>query len=436
MFAGAGVVEAFEGGGGRAEQAMGGGELGAFDGNVAGVVAGDGVLLVAGFVFFVDDDQAQAGDGGKDGGAGADDDVGPAGADGVPLGVALGGGQAAVHDGDAGESAAEAVDGLGGEGDFGQENDGLGAAVEGIGDGADVDFGFSAVGDAVEEGDAESAGVQLGADGVEAALLVGVEGDGLDGGFVEAGGYGGQGAEDLAAGDLDPAVALEVLDGDGAAFGPGPDIGDGDGRIGVEGAVFAEDVEDVALLGAAEGGVGVDVGGEVGAFFGFDADALFDGGGDHGSQDLAEGADVVVADPSGQGQEVVVEEGLGVQDLVDGFELEVGMLGGGVGIERFDAEPLHGAVGLSEGDLDAGAGGDGPERVGDGVVEAGVGTGGQGDADDVAGWFGGGGVGGEQVAGGVLCGARSMCCGASSGHCRNRFSRFRVLDSSRESAGL
>jgi len=129
----------------------------AFNGDVAGVVAGGGVLFVRGFVFFVDNDHAEVGQRREDGGAGADDDAGAALADFLPFVVAFAGGEVAVEDGDEGlmgaaaEAGFEAFDGLGGEGDFGDENDGALAAGEGVGDGLEVNFGFAAAGDAVEE---------------------------------------------------------------------------------------------------------------------------------------------------------------------------------------------------------------------------------------------------------------------------------------------
>ncbi len=49
------------------------------------------------------------------------------------------------------EAGFEALDGLGGEGDFGNEDDDVFSKVEGDFGGLEVDFGFAGAGDAVEE---------------------------------------------------------------------------------------------------------------------------------------------------------------------------------------------------------------------------------------------------------------------------------------------
>ena len=55
---------------------MGVAELGAFDCDVSAVVSRGGVLFVAWLVLFIDDDEAEVGQRGEDGGACADNDVG------------------------------------------------------------------------------------------------------------------------------------------------------------------------------------------------------------------------------------------------------------------------------------------------------------------------------------------------------------------------
>ena len=77
-----------------AQDAMSRCKLRAFYSNVSAVIARCGVLLEAGLVLFIDDDQAEVINGSKDGGAGADDDVGVVCADVLPLDVSLGGSQA------------------------------------------------------------------------------------------------------------------------------------------------------------------------------------------------------------------------------------------------------------------------------------------------------------------------------------------------------
>src|SRR5262249_55733021 len=101
----------------------------------------------------VDDDEAEGLDGGEDGGAGADNDVGLAVADLVPLVVAFAGAEVAVEDGDVlvSEAGAETFDGLWREGNFPDGGDGVFAVAEGVFDGLEVDFGFAAAGDAVDE---------------------------------------------------------------------------------------------------------------------------------------------------------------------------------------------------------------------------------------------------------------------------------------------
>ena len=124
----------------------------AHDGDVAGVVARRLVLLVAGLVLLVHDDDAEFVDGREDGRARADDDARLASMDAVPFVVALAVAELAVEDGDGGaEAGGEALDGLGGEGDFGDENDGAAPFVERVGDALEEDLGLAARGDAVEE---------------------------------------------------------------------------------------------------------------------------------------------------------------------------------------------------------------------------------------------------------------------------------------------
>ena len=74
---------------------------------------------------FVDDDEAKVFDWGEEGGARADDDEGGAGGEDVlPDEVALRFGLLGVEEGDAREVLLEVVDELGGEGYFGDEEDG------------------------------------------------------------------------------------------------------------------------------------------------------------------------------------------------------------------------------------------------------------------------------------------------------------------------
>ncbi len=85
VFTELGVLESFERGGGGAEEDGAFFEMTADDGEVTGVILGWVFLFVGGFVFFIDDDEAEVLDGSEDGAAGPDDDAGFAGADAVPF---------------------------------------------------------------------------------------------------------------------------------------------------------------------------------------------------------------------------------------------------------------------------------------------------------------------------------------------------------------
>jgi len=105
------------------------------------------------------------------------------------------------------EAGFESLDGLGGEGDFGDEDDDLFAEVEGGLGGLEVDFGFAGAGDAVEEDGFWFFGVEaFDNDLVDFGLFV-IQGEGLGGdeGFVGVG----------------VAADFEVDDFDEAFFGEG-----------------------------------------------------------------------------------------------------------------------------------------------------------------------------------------------------------------------
>ncbi len=156
-----GVVKGFERGGGGAEDDGGAFDFAAHDGDVAGVVTRGFFLFVAGLVFLVDDDETEGLHGREDRRARANHDVRLAVADFVPLIVAFTSRKVAVEDGDFLflEAGAEAFDGLRGQRDFGNEDDGVLALMQGVLDGLEIDFGFAAAGDAVDEdGSRNSAG--------------------------------------------------------------------------------------------------------------------------------------------------------------------------------------------------------------------------------------------------------------------------------------
>ena len=73
------------------------------------------------------------------------------------------------------EAALEALQPLGGEGDFGEQDEGLAVLAEGFGDGFQVGLSLAGTGDAVQQGDAEFAGGDGGAEGGSGGGLVGGE---------------------------------------------------------------------------------------------------------------------------------------------------------------------------------------------------------------------------------------------------------------------
>ena len=141
-------------------------ELGAHDRDVAAMVARSFLLLVAGVVLLVDEDEAEVDHGREDGGARADDNAGFAAADAVPLLGALVGRQAGVQQGDLRAEGGEHLAGHGrGEADLRhQQQRGL-AGVERALHGGEVDAGFAGAGDAVEEDGPEATLRHRGGDG-------------------------------------------------------------------------------------------------------------------------------------------------------------------------------------------------------------------------------------------------------------------------------
>ena len=380
----AGVVQRFQRGRRRAEDAVGPGKLGPLDGGVAAVVAGDGVLLVAGFVLLIDDDQAELRQRGKDGRAGADDHIGQSFADLLPLGVALRGREATVHHGDPRETAAEPLDGLGGQGDFGQQDDGAFAGGDGPLDRADIDLRFAAVGDAVEQRDAEGLRVDAADDLVEGLALVVVEDHFV---FVqpELFGHDRRRMQDLAADELDDAAAGEILERGILTGGTVEQFFLAEGQRFLRRTACGQQRDDRFLFCTVEGGEDFRIlFGEIDQNLGRAADILFDGAGDHRGQDLAERADIILADPLGQLEELFIEQRLGIREFFDGLELEAAALGGLFGIEHGNAETLHLFVALAEGHEHPSARLDGADRRRHGVIEQRIGAGIQGHADDGA----------------------------------------------------
>ena len=191
-----GAVVIHQVGGGAAEQDGSPGQAAQGQGRVAGVVGGQRDrlrLFVRTIVGFVQDDEAQARDRRKKGGAGADDDVGLAAAHPLPGGVALAQAELAVEqDHPARKAGLEAADRLGRQADFGDQDDGPPPGVQRFGQQPQIDFGLARSGDAVQQDDAgavQRAGAEqplligrqrrprLGGLGVGPFVFVGVEAD-------------------------------------------------------------------------------------------------------------------------------------------------------------------------------------------------------------------------------------------------------------------
>src|SRR5262249_30639592 len=103
-------------------------------------------------MLFINDDQAEILQWSKDGGTGSDDNSYFLAIDPKPLVNALTFGQRTVEDsGLVGETLRKAIDELGGEADFGNEDETGFAGGEEVFDGLEVDFGFAAAGHAVEK---------------------------------------------------------------------------------------------------------------------------------------------------------------------------------------------------------------------------------------------------------------------------------------------
>ena len=147
---------AFDGGSGGTKKGTGTMETGEVERSIAAVVARCGIgLLVAGVVFFIDDDKTQVVEGKEDGGTGTQKEL-------VAVGTLLEGAlphfgtfariETGMVDADSGsEEASEPIDDLGGERNFGEQEKHLLTARKDIVDETDIDFGFAAGGDAVKE---------------------------------------------------------------------------------------------------------------------------------------------------------------------------------------------------------------------------------------------------------------------------------------------
>ncbi len=150
-------------------------EPGTLAGDVAGVVAGNGLLLERCFVLFVDDDQPEMRTGGEDCTPRPDDDLHLAGGDLCPVPVPLAVRQMAVQNRDAVEAGAKPADRLGREADFRHEHDRLPTIRNDLANRLDVDFGLAAAGHAVQQNRLVPACPQGGVDFVERVFLLFIE---------------------------------------------------------------------------------------------------------------------------------------------------------------------------------------------------------------------------------------------------------------------
>ena len=106
-------------------------------------------------MLLIDNDYAGIFDGGENRTSRSDDDAGVPGVDFVPFVVALAIGEMAMQNRNpvlnVGEAGFESFHRLGGEGDFRNEDESCFSSIQGVPDGAKVDFGFSRTGNAEKQ---------------------------------------------------------------------------------------------------------------------------------------------------------------------------------------------------------------------------------------------------------------------------------------------
>ena len=158
--AGARIDVAFDRRRGRGQNNRELAKVGAHDGHITRLIVHAIVLLEAGVVLFVDDDEAEIGVRQVKRGAGADDDACLAGCNTAPGAAALGRREGRVpFDGSAAEAAMEAVEELARQRDLGQHDEGLVALLQRAGDGFEINFRLTRAGHAVEQRSGEVAAV-------------------------------------------------------------------------------------------------------------------------------------------------------------------------------------------------------------------------------------------------------------------------------------
>lgn len=143
---------AFDGGRGTAQQHHAPSLAGKLQSDLAGMVARLIVLLETRFVFFVEDNQAQVGQGRKHGRTAADQQAGFTAAQLPPRIVAFADAEVAVeHRHLARQASNKATHQLGREGNFGNQHKGLAAEPQRTGDCPQVDFSFAAASYAMQQ---------------------------------------------------------------------------------------------------------------------------------------------------------------------------------------------------------------------------------------------------------------------------------------------
>ena len=125
--------------------------MGAFDGYISAMIARLSVLLVGRLVLLVDDDEAELSGGGENRGARSDNYAALARGNAEPLAAALTRSEPRMQDTNSRQASGETLDGLGGQGDLRNEDDGLAVAADELFDATNIDFSLAGAGDAVEE---------------------------------------------------------------------------------------------------------------------------------------------------------------------------------------------------------------------------------------------------------------------------------------------
>ena len=313
IFAFPGIIAGGHLGGGGDQDHGGARQLAPVEGHIPGLVEEAALLLVGGVVFFIHHHQPQAGQGGKDRGAGPHHNIHFSHHDAAPLIHPKGLGQAAVEQGDPGaEAPPEGLAHGVGQGDLRHQDQDLASPGQGMGGGAHINLGFAAGRDAVEEKRGELAPVNPGDDARQGLFLVGHQG--------EVGGILGKGKRRIS---LVGPEAGAVLEPDQAPGGQAPQAVAAAGEAGLKifhrgGAGFLKVRQERLGFGAQtlegrppSGGLYRE---------GPEFPARLGGGRpprDDEAQRLPQGILIVIRHPAEQVHQLRAEPGYGVEDLPD-----------------------------------------------------------------------------------------------------------------------